>query len=409
MNVIEAVATIVGLGLVIAAMWLMVKDELLTARERAVLAWIVVAALVLRLSIAVGTYYTLPYGYFAPDEQGYSATGAQLAQRSLDPMLLLTTQGWFYFNAFLIQLLGLNPLAPRLWNCVVGAFAPVLAYLIAKRLGARSGASVPAVLVAGFPSLVMWSSLNLKDADVWCLILAGILLILQIQDSPRWWSVLGLLLILFVLGTLRQYPVGALVVCLGTALLAPRLVSSRRARAVFADLTVILIGSAALFPSAAETAYSQFGLSGLASMRHNLAIGARSAVDPDPGLETLRGAVLFLPLGLVDLFLRPFPWEVTSTFRLLVAPEVVLYYALLPLVVVGVVYSIKLKFVRAFPVVSFLAVMGIGYALVLGNLGTSYRERAQLLVVMFAFVGVALRLVADRLSDRRMARIVDGA
>jgi len=284
-----------------------------------------------------------------------------------------------------------NPLLPRLWNCVVGAFTPVLCYALAVRLGAKAGAKESAILVALYPSLILWSSLNLKDVDVFCLTLACLLLTLRLQGSVRWKSGLSLAFMLAVLYTLRQFTATALLLAIGIGLLASRGVVSRRTRLARGGLAAATLAVAAILPNAAQQVYLGLDLNTLATTRQNLAVLAKSAVDASPGLQTLAGSLAFLPVGLVDFFLRPFPWEISrSSLQIATLPETIIYYGILPVVMLGVAYSVRARFSSAVPLVSFLLITSLGYALVLGNLGTSYRERDQLLVVMFAFVGVAL-------------------
>ena len=106
----------------------------------------------------------------------------------------------------------------------------------------------------------------------------------------------------------------------------------------------------------------------------------------------------FLPTGLRDFLLRPFPWETGSSLFLISRPEVIAYYILLLAVAAGIAYSLKINLRKAAPALGFLAVASIGYALVLANLGTIYRERDQLLIVMFAFAGVGVHWVRRRMA-----------
>jgi hypothetical protein len=58
-------------------------------------------------------------------------------------------------------------------------------------------------------------------------------------------------------------------------------------------------------------------------------------------------------------------------------------------VVIGIVLAVRKAGARTISSLVFLGVSGLGYALVISNLGTSYRQRDQLLLVMLAFAGVA--------------------
>jgi hypothetical protein len=384
-------------------------------REATFLRLLFVAALLLRVAVAVGTFDLLPYGYAAPDEIGYVASArALMTNGHLSLAQVLNGEGWQYFNLLLFHLFGVNPLLPRLWNCVVGAVTPIVCFSLARTLGADSGARWSAILVGLFPSLVLWSSLNLKDADIWLLVLAGLLLAIRLQDSLQWWYLPALLIIVAALEPLRRYADQALLVAVGVSLivslrplglLASRPGFMRGVAVVFAALVGLLGLSAYVFPDVGEGLYRSAGLVQLATLRHDFAIGAHSAINPDPGLGTLRGTLAFLPEGLRDFFLRPFPWETGSGLLEVARLEVVVYYVSLPFVAVGIVYSLKASVARALPALTFLMVTGIGYALVIANVGTIYREREQLIVVMFAFFGFGIQAI--RLYMPQSRQLVD--
>lgn len=411
MDAFQTVADFVGLVLATAVGWYVIsvlynRDR----RETQFLQRLFLLAVALRVTVAVGTYAILPYGYLAPDELGYVRVATALMNRGhLDLGQALGGQGWQYFNLFLFQLGGVNLLLPRLWNCVVGAVAPIMCYSLARKLGSGFGAKWSAILVGVFPSLVLWSSLNLKDADVWVLILGAMLLAIGLQASFRMRYAVALLLTLVALAPLRLYAVVALLVAVVVSMIASspaiRGLLSRPgfasgAAATFGTVVALSVIFIVVFPDAAQWAYRSVGLARLATIRMNFSLGAGSAISPAPGLDTLNGTLAFLPTGLVDFFLRPFPWESGSSILGVTRPEMVLYYASLPLAIAGVAYSLKTSLPQALPPVAFLMTTGVGYALVLSNLGTIYRERDQLIVVMFAFVGVGIYAVGLLRSKR---------
>jgi hypothetical protein len=243
-------------------------------------------------------------------------------------------------------------------------------------------------------------------------ILIALLLTTRLQQDPRWWRVVALALALFATYLLRIFADAALFIAVVAGLLAWRLRLPQRVAigivggAGAAGVAVVV--GALVFPRAGQFIYARSGLSLLAGLRHSLASGARSAVDVDPGLQSLGGVLAFLPIGLVDFFLRPFPWEGGSGLNLLTRPEVVFYYLLLPLVGIGMALAIRKAASRAVPSLVFLGVTGLGYSLTLSNLGTIYRERDELLIVMFTFVGVAIDAIASRLRKLRVGAEPDG-
>jgi hypothetical protein len=378
------------------------------------LRWLFLASVFVRTAIAVGSFLFLPYGFLAPDEAGYVGAAppvavapapenppgpaarppAWLPKGVLKAATALSGRGWPYFN----NQLGRTRLLPRLWNCVIGSLTPILCYALARRLGAGRAARLSAILAAFFPSLLLWSSLNLKDADVGLLVAAGLLLAIQPQALRIRYlaGILGIGVILVVLLSLREYAAAALAASVGVALVTcsglARWVGARPYRRI--ALGVLIAGLVAVvlirYPGMGETMYRQAGLEQLAHLRRGFAVGAGSATNPNPGIGTLAGALKFLPTGVVDFLLRPFPWERGSALATLTRPETVLYYIFLVPAALGILLAIWRTFGLALPLVTFLVIEVVGYALVISNFGTIYRERAPILLVLFVFAGVAM-------------------
>ncbi len=386
---------------------------LLTAADREsgrFLQKLFVAAVLLRAAVALGTYLLLPYGALAPDQAGYlSAAKVVLATGSVDLGAVVNGRGWIYFNALLFHVFGFNPLLPRFWNCLVGGLTPVLCFVLARRLGAGHAARWSAVLAGFFPSLVVWSSLNLKDAAVYFLVVAGLLLTIQLREEPwRARRIAGIGITLLLLFSLRQFAAQLVAVAAVVALV----VSSGPARrlgsgahpwhtvgASIAVLVVLVLALGVLFPPLGARVYALTGLGQLAHLRHEFGLGARSVTNIDPGIGTLAGALRFLPFGVIDFMLRPFPWEPGSDLAVLTRPETIAYYILLAPAVLGVIASLRRTPALALPLVTYLAIGMVGYGLVISNLGTLYRERAPLVLVLFVFIGVAVDVLLPAPRD----------
>jgi Dolichyl-phosphate-mannose-protein mannosyltransferase len=127
---------------------------------------------------------------------------------------------YFVFVAFLYRVFGPNPLNAVLWNALFGALAVIVGTHIATRLAGRTAARVTAVLIAAWPSAILWSTQMLKDAACLWVTLALLALTMRAVEAPpvavapvsRW---LGLLAAVFatsvLLHQLRYYVVAILV------------------------------------------------------------------------------------------------------------------------------------------------------------------------------------------------------
>ncbi|MDX1649204.1 MAG: hypothetical protein R3263_05050 [Myxococcota bacterium] len=375
---------------------------LVHARERWLLG-VFVAAVGVRTLVALVAEFGASMGFFASDDYRYEVVGWELARywmgESSAPPEIFGPKGYYRWNALLFVLVGRVPLAPALGNAAVGGAIAVLAWQVARRLTDASGARAAAWLTALWPSLVLWSSLNLKDALA---ILALLLLLHGAQHCMERIGLRGVALALagvLLLGELRGYLVGLSVGSLALAFLLARLRASPLMMG--AALVALVVPLALLSP--VQTLPIDESFETLDAARAQLAVG-RAAYASGADVSTPLGALRYLPLGLTYFLLAPAPWQLLGPRQLLTLPEMLAWYALLPFVVSGLVGALRERFVQALPVATLAFGLTVSYALVEGNLGTAYRHRAQVLVLflIFAGAGLARRRAARRAAACRM-------
>jgi hypothetical protein len=116
---------------------------------------------------------------------------------------------------------------------------------------------------------------------------------------------------------------------------------------------------------------------------------------------TAEGALTVIPLGLVYLLFAPFPWQLVSTRQSIALPEMLIWWTVFPLLVLGWWYALKHRLQKVSPIVLFTTMLTLAYAVFQGNVGTAYRQRSQLLVFYFIFVAVGAVLMLEKREDRR--------
>jgi len=369
-------------------------------KDRAFLWRVVLAGVLIRVGVSLVAHTSLPVGFFAPDQFTFQDVGWRtlLYHQGLGPAPRQISGhlevGYFYWNAFLFAIFGNEPLAPKLVNCFLGVFTALMAYRMAGGLAGREGALNAAVLTMFFPSLVLWSTQNLRDTVVLFFIAGIFYLTLRVRARPS-----GHLLALLVGGILalalfRDY----MAIMVVFTLLGAFLVSQQKQMITNVFMGLVLFGAAVL-------AYQYLGLGSgwlesanfeaIQAQREALATGG-TAFRPEADVSsTLRG-LQYLPYGLVFFFLAPFPWQIGTTLSLMTLPEMLVWYALLPLVFLGGWHLLKTRFVAAQPLVLFLVLTGAVYALVEGNAGTAYRHRAQLILFMLILAAAGLEVWKGR-------------
>lgn len=313
-------------------------------------------------------------------------------------------RGFVYFVASIYFVFGHNILLVQFLNGIIGALTSVAIFEIGLLLYDRRVATRAMLLTAFFPQMIFWSSALYKDSAVMLCIALNILATLHLRErvSP---TALGVYLATAAaLLLLRFYIFYTL---LAATLLSFLLIRHRR---VLLGLTsyVILVASLILLlvatPVGTEMASgSRFlDLAQLRNSRMDLArAGSGFAVEAD--VTTLSGALRLLPVGVACLLFAPFPWMVANLRQMLVLPDVLLWYALVPSLWRGLVATVRERLGQTLPILVFTATLTVAYGLFLGNVGTAYRQRTQ--IMMFLFLFIAHGMKAKR--DEREAGLVD--
>ena len=123
-------------------------------------------------------------------------------------------------------------------------------------------------------------------------------------------------------------------------------------------------------------------------------------------MSTPEGAISAIPVGFTYLMLAPFPWQMTNLRQLITLPEVLAWWAMIPLMISGIWYAVKYKLRSAFPILIFSLLLTLAYSIFQGNVGTAYRQRTQIQVFLFIFIGVGWTIYKERREDKKLARRV---
>ncbi len=313
--------------------------------------------------------------------------------------------GMVYMVAAIYGIVGRNMLAVQLVNSVFGAATAVIIFLCAQQIFQNRRVSLFAGLaVAFYPSLVLWSSQGLKDGPiVFCLALA-ILATLKLGVRLSFRYVLVLLCTLMALFSLRFYVFYMICAAIaGAFILGMQKIS---ATSFARQLTAVLIIGLALtyfgVTRSASVQLERYGnLEKVQVSRLDAAVSADSGFGRDVDVSTTSGALSTIPLGLLYLLFAPFPWQSLSLRQSITLPEMIIWWASIPLLVLGLWFSIKYRLRMISPMLIFTAMLSVAYSVFQGNVGTAYRQRAQLLVFYFIFAAVGLVLVLEKREEKK--------
>lgn len=386
-------------------------------RDGAFLPRVYLATLLLRAALAVilnafaanSSFATTFWGDSGTYDVGGQALARQWRGESAGTSLVqaLSGYGFVYIIGALYYVFGRNQLLVQLLNCTVGALTVLVVYAIAARLFGRPVARWSALFMAFFPQMVFWSAGMYKDPTILFCIALCMYAVLRLKEgfSPAF-------LILFVLAgltllTLRFYVFYFVVAAaVGTFVFGGR--GGLPGRLLSGSALIAALAAGVTFGVRQETLETQAAFMTLNQVqvtRVDQAMWGKSAYGVGYDVTTPMGALRALPVGLVYLLFAPFPWAITSVRQLLVVPETLVWYALMPAFVRGLWHSIRHRLRDVLPILVFTVTLTLAYALMQGNVGTAYRQRTQVTMFFFVFMGVG---IVDRQRKRALATAAGG-
>ena len=404
----QAVLLCIALGVIVGYFVYQNKEE------RSFLVQLFAWAVLVRMLVATGIFIFNRQEFFGGDAltydfYGYAQMQAWQGDSYYKAIATRFTAGqasaWGMINmiAAVYTLIGRNSLAIQFVNSVIGAATAVLVYNCALHVYHNLRvAKIAAICVAFFPSLVLWSAQGLKDAPIVFFLVLAILASLRLSEkfSLKW----GLILIaaLFSILSLRFYVFYMITVAIAGAFIIglQKLTPTNFARQF---IVLILVGVSLTYLGVTRYASQQFGTFGtLAALQRSRADLSRagSGFGQEVDVSTTQGAIATIPMGLVYLLFAPFPWQLASLRQSITLPEMIIWWLSFPLLVLGIWYSVKYRLRQISPILIFTTMLSIAYSVFQGNVGTAYRQRAQLLVFYFVFVAVGFVLLKER-NERR--------
>jgi hypothetical protein len=376
--------------------------------ERRFLASVVGWAFVVRVAASALLHATGTWSWLGGDEETFDLNGRVFAgwvdgrfAIPLSPRFLGSFEvGYFYLVGSMYYTYGISKGVPLLVNALMGAALVLPVHALAGRFAGRVAARRAALLAAFFPSLVLWSALMVRDVlALFCL--ASVLLVAdRLRRSLAPANLLALLALLGALASLRTYIFLIVAVALaGGVVLGQR--SAGRAVVVGVLLMVGLI-FAVRFLGIGQSELERANLETLAQHRHYNALGPSVAGSlGTEDISTPTAALTYLPVGMIYFLLSPLPWQIGSPRQILSVPDLLLWYAILPSIGVGLAWLLRRRFRAILPLLFTVVGITVLYSLVEGNIGIIFRHRAQIIVPLCAVAGVGTAL---RARARRKAR-----
>jgi hypothetical protein len=373
---------------------------------------IVYMAILVRVAGAVAFHVAGVSGRLAPDEFTYEDIGRTVAAYFNGDLLIKPTRlisgepsGYYYLNGASLYLFG-SILPLKVLNAIMGGLVCRYAYLLALPLYGLPVARRTAQFVAFFTSLILWSTLNIRD--VWVIFLIVYLSWKSYDTMARYsaWGLFQILGCLLLISSFRQY----LYVVVAIPPVASLIIGKRSA--IARNMVMALLAGAAVVllvqHGAASRSLDMLDLETLAQKRQGMATGAQSSFQEAADISTPAKALAYLPTGLAYFWFSPFPWQMTSPLKLLSLPEVLLVYWITLSVIRGISVAVRTRLRESVQVLLLTALMTVSYALGSGNVGTLYRHRAQVMVFYLMFASVGMEERARQKGARRAPASLSG-
>ncbi|MEO6050238.1 MAG: hypothetical protein ABIP78_02765, partial [Pyrinomonadaceae bacterium] len=314
--------------------------------------------------------------------------------------------------------IGRNPFAAQSFCAVVGAATAPLVFFCSRNIyGNLRVAKTTAIAIAVFPAFVIWSGQLLKDGLIIFLLVLAMTMVMQIQKKVGAPPLIVLGLSLLGILALRFY----IFYMVAVAVIGSFLVGLSDSQTSIARNLVILVllGVSLTYLGVGKNASTDVATYGnlekIQISRADLAKSAKSGYGDDVDVSTTEGALSALPVGFAYLMFAPFPWQAATIRQAITIPETILWWSMMPLLLSGLIYTIKNRLRNAFPILIFSLLLTLAYSIFQGNVGTAYRQRTQIQVFLFVLIGVGwtkrqeerenIRIIKDRGQKRRDDRL----
>jgi len=356
-------------------------------------------------------------GFFIDDGWCYSENGWMMAKylaKRLNVNIFLikrmTVSGTFsiydQINARVYLLVGKSPLSMLFMNSAIGAITVIFMYLISILVFKKEVARMAAMVCAFWPSLFLWSTQNLKEpATVFLSVLCfwGFISFLKKANL--------MYLVVVLIGTyllINLMPPIAVILIMSIALHAAVSVYKLVKRTPILIL-VICVASIPILIKLTDVVsgvLNQYGsfkftisdmLTSL-NFHRNPRASANLAILPGYDFKGVGSLAIYLPIGLLAVLFGPFPWQLFSPSQIFAAPEMLIWYFMVPYLIKGLRVSFKNNLRYLFSMFLFIAGVILMLSLVEGNIGTIFRHRAVALNFLLLFVVVGINAGKKKLS-----------
>jgi hypothetical protein len=292
-----------------------------------------------------------------------------------------------FLMALQVRFFGASVLAMRTTMAAISVIGIALIAGAAYELAGARAAKLTAWVIALEPANIFFSTALHKEPTLYLAVgmiaFGGALLWRRARFGP---------VVLMILGCLvatASRPYAGWFLAAGCALIllhaAVRAASSSTGWAV--TIATIVVGVAALSTPAVAQKTTQSGLTEIQSSQAANAADTKSHLALGAVDFSTRGKVIVnLPRRMFDLMFRPYPWQVANASEQLGVIESLFVLALIALLARAIFYRTRALLGTVGPLLYPAFTLLVAYSLAVGNAGTGFRYRTQLVLLMVPIV-----------------------
>lgn len=339
--------------------------------------------------------------YLGPDALTYHAFAGAIVSHWTDgtamPRLVGGKEGFFYLLAGIYWVFGAHMAAGMAFNAALSACLVPLATDTTRRLFGPAAARYAPPLMVLLPGLFLWSSQLLKEAPVLLLLTLAANCAVRLGERVTLAATVVLVTAVALLLSFRG-PVGLVAgagIIGGVVLGRKELLSGLGTGIIVLGLMAAFVAVGGVGESGYQASLTQ-NLAQASVTRQNLALAAESGFGADKDTSTSGSALAYLPIGLFNVTLGPFPWQGGSLRQLAALPDVVVWWWFLPVLWRGYMEARRRLGRRVLAVVLPAVTTWTLLALVISNYGLVSREREQVVVLLVPLLALGLAMRAER-------------
>lgn len=310
--------------------------------------------------------------------------------------------GYLYIIGVFYYLFGYSPIAVKFINCLLGVLTALFLYLIGINFN-RSVAKVACALAVFYPSLVLWSTTNLKDIPVGFLSVVLLWQAIKFLKNKKVKYLSGILICLFLQYFLTLHQLWMLSIV--SLVLISLIYFLRKLKRKYLIL-ILLVTLFILFPTQQKEIIGSKFRGGIYKLLvlHTGFVNTEGVnykiLDEhyyqDPwSLENIDPPIFLEALlkGLFHFFFEPLPIRISNYFFLATFPQMLLWYLLIPFGLIGIFIGFKTDYVSTIVILTYLAMFTVALSLFSGNVGTLLRHRDMVTPFYFIFMALGLNAV----------------